>query len=243
MISVPKIAWYAPPPGPTTPTIEELKNSPSRRSRPLDRTVQTRLTSGTMASRNAPYTRQVTNRSVALRPPSTTREVTTTTRVPTSATSGTRTTTLRSVSRPRTTPTTTRAPKTAGGNWRDSGRPTLVGSRSRRTGFVSGARVGVLMRYSENSARRLTIARAKKLTAKVRTNSARPLAMRALTARPLESGKFSAMFAAIVEGLVLLIRLNVTVPAETESTMATARVSPSARPRPSMAPPITPERP
>ena len=34
MISVPKIAWYAPPPSPTTPTIEELKNSASSRARP-----------------------------------------------------------------------------------------------------------------------------------------------------------------------------------------------------------------
>jgi hypothetical protein len=50
------------------------------------------------------------------------------------------------------------------------------------------------------------------------------------------------MFAAIVDGFVLLIRLNVTTP-EAESTIATARVSPSARPRPSIAPPMMPDLP
>ena len=75
--------------------------------------------------------------------------------------------------------------------------------------------------------------RAAKFTTNVITNRTRPLAISALTARPVESGNFSAMFAAIVEGLVLLIRLNVTTPLA-ESAMATAIVSPSARPRPSI---------
>ena len=43
------------------------------------------------------------------------------------------------------------------------------------------------------------------------------------------------MFAAIVDGFAELIRLNVTSP-ETERMIATAIVSPSARPRPSIEP-------
>ena len=53
---------------------------------------------------------------------------------------------------------------------------------------------------------------------------------------PEDSGKSSAMLAAIVEGLPELIRLKVTSP-ETERMIATAIVSPSARPRPSIEPP------
>ena len=44
------------------------------------------------------------------------------------------------------------------------------------------------------------------------TNSTRPLAISALTLRPLASGNCRAMLAAIVLGLVLLIRLSVTTP-------------------------------
>ena len=50
------------------------------------------------------------------------------------------------------------------------------------------------------------------------------------------------MLAAIVDGFAWLIRLKVTPP-ETERMIATAIVSPSARPRPSIAPEITEDRP
>ena len=50
------------------------------------------------------------------------------------------------------------------------------------------------------------------------------------------------MLAAIVFGFWLLMMLNVMMLAG-DRMMATAIVSPSARPRPSMAPLITPERP
>ena len=83
--------------------------------------------------------------------------------------------------------------------------------------------------------------RAAKLTTKVITNSTRPLAISALTLSPVASAKVSAMFAAIVDGLVEEIRLKVTTPLA-ESTIATAIVSPSARPRPSMAAETMPER-
>ena len=51
-----------------------------------------------------------------------------------------------------------------------------------------------------------------------------------------------AVLAAIVLGLVLLIRLRLTTPL-TDSTMATAMVSPSARPSPSIEALTMPERP
>ena len=66
--------------------------------------------------------------------------------------------------------------------------------------------------------------------------------MSVLTPRPVASGNFSAMFDAIVEGLELLIRLSMA-PAPPDRTIATAIVSPRARPRPSMEPPITPDLP
>ena len=65
------------------------------------------------------------------------------------------------------------------------------------------------------------------LTTSVIPNSTRPEAIRALTSRPEDSGKLSAMLAAIVDGFAELIRLNVTTP-ETERMIATAIVSPSA---------------
>ena len=68
------------------------------------------------------------------------------------------------------------------------------------------------------------------------------MAISRLIARPLDSGKLRAMLAAIVEGFAWLIRLKLTPP-ETERMIATAIVSPSARPRPSIAPEITDERP
>src|SRR3712207_3105481 len=66
--------------------------------------------------------------------------------------------------------------------------------------------------------------------------------MRTFTATPDDSGNCSAMFAAMVDGVVELTRLNVRAP-DTDSTMATAIVSPRARPRPSIDALITPERP
>ena len=77
------------------------------------------------------------------------------------------------------------------------------------------------------------MARAAMLTTRVIANSTRPEAISALTATPEDSGKSSAMFAAIVDGLPELIRLNVTPP-ETDRMIVTAIVSPSARPRPSI---------
>ena len=56
---------------------------------------------------------------------------------------------------------------------------------------------------------------------------------------PEDSGNSSAMLAAIVDGLSELIRLKVTAP-ETERMIATAIVSPSARPSPSIEPLIRP---
>src|SRR6185436_15492771 len=108
-----------------------------------------------------------------------------------------------------------------------------------RTGLL---RTGGHQFAPENSRRRLTIARAAALTSRVMTKSTRPEAMSAFTASPDDSGNCSAMLAAIVDGLFELIRLTVTAP-DTESTMATAIVSPSARPSPSIAPLTTPERP
>src|SRR4051795_8202622 len=127
-----------------TPSMEELKNSPSSRARPLLRTVQTRLTRGTMASRKAPWTRQVTNRSVALRDPSTARVVATTTIVPITAASSTRTTTLRSVTSSRMTATAVRTPKTDGVNHGGSGRRRGIGVAPDGA-VASGIRVGVLI--------------------------------------------------------------------------------------------------
>src|ERR1700743_3392121 len=86
------------------------------------------------------------------------------------------------------------------------------------------------------------IQRARKLVARVITKRTSPVAISRLIARPLDSGKLRAMLAAIVEGFAWLIRLKLTPP-ETERMIATAIVSPSARPRPSIAPEITEERP
>ena len=74
MINVPMIAWYAPPPSPTTPRIEFVKNCASNRAMPLASTVTTTDTKGAIAMRNATVTTTVTSRSVALRGPSTTRD-------------------------------------------------------------------------------------------------------------------------------------------------------------------------
>ncbi len=76
MMSVPMIAWYAPPPSPTTPRIEDVKNSTSKRARPWLTMVTTTETSGIIASANAEVTTIVTSRSVAFRLPSTRREAT-----------------------------------------------------------------------------------------------------------------------------------------------------------------------
>src|SRR5215213_3903256 len=85
-------------------------------------------------------------------------------------------------------------------------------------------------------------ARAAMLVTRVIANSTSPVAIRALIARPEDSGKSRAMLAAIVEGFAWLIRLKLTAP-ETERMIVTAIVSPRARPRPSMAPLITEDLP
>src|SRR5690606_17409558 len=94
----------------------------------------------------------------------------------------------------------------------------------------------------EKSLRRATMARAMKFTAKVMTNRARPVAIRTLTLSPEASGNWAAMFAAIVWCWPGLRRKN-EKSSPGEMTMSTAIVSPSARPRPSIAAEITPGRP
>src|SRR4051794_36499602 len=86
------------------------------------------------------------------------------------------------------------------------------------------------------------IARAPMLVTRVIAKRTRPVAIRALIARPEDSGKSRAMLAAIVEGFAWLIRLKLTAP-ETERMIVTAIVSPRARPSPSMAPLITEDLP
>src|SRR5262245_33206220 len=95
--------------------------------------------------------------------------------------------------------------------------------------------------YSWTFDRAITM-RAAMFTSSVITNSTRPEAISVFTATPDDSGKLSAMSAAIVDGFAWLIRLNVTSP-DTERMIATAIVSPRARPRPSMAPLITADLP
>src|SRR5690606_36446199 len=94
----------------------------------------------------------------------------------------------------------------------------------------------------ENALRRLTTMRTRALTMRVMANSMSPVAISTLTFVPYASGKLRSMFAAIVDGLPELIRLKVTSPVA-ESTIATAIVSPSARPRPSMDAEMMPARP
>ncbi len=67
MSTVPMMACNAPPPSPTTLRIEDVKNSASRRARPLTTTVHATEKSGTIAMRNADATTPVTRRSTALR--------------------------------------------------------------------------------------------------------------------------------------------------------------------------------
>ncbi len=71
------------------------------------------------------------------------------------------------------------------------------------------------------------------MTAKVTANSTRPVAISTCSLAGVASAKLEAMLDATVAGLVLEIRFRVTT-GEAESTIATAIVSPSARPRPSM---------
>src|SRR5690606_12680189 len=85
----------------------------------------------------------------------------------------------------------------------------------------------------ENSLRRDTIQRANALTANVTTNRIRPVAISTLMLTPYASGNDSAMLAAIVCGLADCSRANETRPGVAERTIATAIVSPSARPSPS----------
>ncbi len=74
MMRVPTMAWYAPPPSPTTPRIEYVKNSASKRASPLLSTVTTTETRGISAMTKKLLTTAVTSRSVALRMPSTARD-------------------------------------------------------------------------------------------------------------------------------------------------------------------------
>jgi hypothetical protein len=90
--------------------------------------------------------------------------------------------------------------------------------------------------------RRATIARAAMLTARVMTNSASPVAMSVLTPSGFASGNCSAMFAAIVWCWPACSRAN-EYSAPGLRIMSTAMVSPSARPRPSMAAETMPDRP
>src|SRR5690606_11221809 len=92
----------------------------------------------------------------------------------------------------------------------------------------------------ENSDRRSTIRRANRLTARVITNSTRPAAMSSDNRRPAASGEFRAISEGIV-WLPLPIRFQENGPGD--RMMATAIVSPSARPSPSIVPPITPGAP
>src|SRR5690606_23810717 len=85
----------------------------------------------------------------------------------------------------------------------------------------------------EKSLRRDTIHRANALTAKVTTNRIRPVAISTLMLMPYASGNDSAMLAAIVCGLADCSSTKETRPGVAESTIATAIVSPRARPRPS----------
>ena len=103
-----------------------------------------------------------------------------------------------------------RAAKSAGeGEARDPAvprRPARPGAgpsvRGPRTGSRSSVRSGEVGPPVDDPAGEM-------LTARVMTNSARPLAISVFTSRPVDSGNCSAMFAAIVDGLLLLIRLNV----------------------------------
>jgi hypothetical protein len=84
--------------------------------------------------------------------------------------------------------------------------------------------------------------RASALTPKVMMNNTRPVAINRFTSRPDDSGNWSAMFAAIVFEFEFVMMFQ-KYPSAGDRMMATAIVSPSARPRPSIAPEITPERP
>ena len=80
-----------------------------------------------------------------------------------------------------------------------------------------------------------------KLTAKVNANSTRPVAISTASLSGVASAKLEAMLEAMVAGLVLEIMLRVTT-GLAERTIATAMVSPSARPRPSITAETMPER-
>ena len=73
MMRVPTMAWYAPPPSPRTPRIDQVKNSSSKRARPRLTTVHTTDSRGVSATRKNVVTSPVTTRSVACRRPSTAR--------------------------------------------------------------------------------------------------------------------------------------------------------------------------
>src|SRR5690606_17199020 len=94
----------------------------------------------------------------------------------------------------------------------------------------------------ENSLRRPMIQRATMLTTRVMANRMSPVAISRLMFSPNASGNRRAMFAAMVPGFDGVSTAKV-MPPDADSTMATAMVSPSARPRPSMEAETTPGRP
>src|SRR5699024_8990795 len=101
---------------------------------------------------------------------------------------------------------------------------------------------GVHQLAPENSARRLMIHRARRFTAKVSANRISPEAISTFTPMDPASGKWLAILAAIDWCWPGLSRKKlITYPGE--RTISTAMVSPSARPRPSIAAEITPDRP
>jgi hypothetical protein len=101
--------------------------------------------------------------------------------------------------------------------------------RAAGTAGAGGCRVAVISWPRRTSERRARNERAAKFTRKVMTNSTRPVKISALTSTPEDSGNFSAMLAAMVEGFWFVIRF--TTPRRPPRAAARpAIVSPSARP-------------
>ncbi len=192
--SVPVIACTAPPPSPTTLRIELVKKATSNRFRPLPMVAMTRETSGSRARTKALVTTIRASRSLARRVPSTRAESTTMTSVKRTAP------TMRVRMRPNEPRTTKRVA--------DSSMATVSaipvvheGSFPAVSLFGSpGGDGGAHQLAPENSLRRLMMARAIMLTARVITNRTRPVAISWLTPRPYASGKLRAMLAAMVLG-------------------------------------------
>src|SRR5699024_7142781 len=118
---------------------------------------------------------------------------------------------------------------------RPSGEPAVAADRQRRG--EDGHQLA-----PENSARRLMTHRAMRFTPKVTANRMRPEAISASTPVLPASGRWLAMFAAIDWCWPGWSRKKL-IAYPGESTISTAIVSPSARPRPSIAAEMMPERP